>query len=84
MRIPYNENDTFPPAMPSEKRNATMKDHLDFTAKEGETSWCPVKGACNGREMRRVMCVVDRDGQRFRVLDMIDDRNYTEDTIIMD
>lgn len=70
--------------MHSEKRNAPMKDHLDFTAKEGEGSWCPVKGGCNGREMRRVICVIDRDGQRFRMLDMVDDNNYNEDTIIAD
>jgi hypothetical protein len=71
--------------MHSEKRNAQIKDKLDFSAKEGEASWHSVKGACNGREMRRVMCVIDSDGRRFKMLDLIDDRSYNvEDTIIVD
>jgi hypothetical protein len=84
-RIPFNEHDTFPPTMHSEKRNARIKDQLDFSAKEGETSWCSVKGACNGREMRRVMCVIDRDERRFKMLDLIDDLNdNAENTSIED
>ena len=84
MRVPYNDDNTFPPTMHSEKQNAQIKDQLDFSRKEGEISWCPVKGACNGRETRRVMCIVDRDQRRFKMLDMIDYGNYNADTIIPD
>lgn len=53
--------------------------------KEGEASWRSVKGACNGREMRRVMCVIEGDGRRFKMLDLTDDRSYNaEDAIIVD
>ena len=85
VRVPFNENDTFPPTMRPEKRNPRIKDQLDFPVKEGESAWRSVKGACNGREMRRVMCVLDRDERRFKMLDLIDDKNYNaEDTIITD
>jgi len=71
--------------MNSENRNARIKEQLHLSANEGEVSWNPVKGACNGREMRRVMCVVDRDKRRFKMLELIDDRNYNaEDTVIAD
>ena len=75
VRIPFNDVDTFPHTTQLQKRNARIKDQLDFSPKEGEASWCPVKGACNGREMRRIMCLMDRDKQRFRMLDLIDDQN---------
>jgi hypothetical protein len=78
-RITYNREDYFQPARHSEIQNVPMKDYLEFTHKEGQSSWSPVRGACNGREMRRIMCVIDRDEQRFRVLDVTDD-NTAMDT----
>ena len=58
--------------MDSGVQEAQIKDKLGFVEKEGEIAWCPGKGACNGREMRRIMCVLERDGQRFKVLDVIE------------
>jgi len=53
-------------------QEALVKDKFDFARKEGEVAWSPGRGTCNGREMRRIMCVLERDGQRFKVLDVIE------------
>lgn len=58
--------------MDSEVQEALVKDKFDFARKEGEVAWSPGRGTCNGREMRRIMCVLERDGQRFKVLDVIE------------
>ena len=67
LRIKYNDEENF---QSPEPRNATLIDRHEFGMKEGNVSWCPAKAACNGREMRRIMCVVDRDYRRFRILDI--------------
>jgi hypothetical protein len=74
----YNNNDNFKSTAHSDLRGASIQDQFNFTAKEGEVNWYPIKVACNGREMRRVMCVIDRDEQKFRMLE-IDDSNHDEE-----
>ena len=65
----------------SEEIKATgrlVKDRLDI---EGDGSWHPSRGTCNGREMRRIMCIVDRDEQRFKMLD-IDDHSEDKEEML--
>jgi site-specific recombinase XerC len=74
----YSNNDNFQSVAHSNLRDTSIEDQFNFTVKEGEVKWHPVKGACNGREMRRIICVVDRDDQKFRMLE-IDDYNHDEE-----
>ena len=45
-----------------------VKDQLKFPSR-GE-NFAPWKGGCNGKEMRRIMCVLNGDMQRFKVVDV--------------
>lgn len=73
IRITYNSDENFQSPKP---RNAQIMDHYRFATTDRETGFQPVKGACNGREMRRILCVVDGDEprheQRFLMLDLND------------
>lgn len=75
----YNNNDNFQSAVHSDLHDASIQDQFNFTVKDGEVNWYPVKGACNGREMRRVMCVIDRDERKFRMLEIDDDNRDEEE-----
>jgi hypothetical protein len=72
VRIPYNDfsglqsNDDI-------VKNAEIKEQILFEDKDGEGSWCPIMGACNGSAMRGVVCVIDKDEQRFKIIDVDDD-----------
>jgi hypothetical protein len=70
-RITYHKEHNFQ-SPSNEVHPVKIKDHFEFTTKEGEPPWFPAQGACNGREMRRIMCVVDQQGQRFKVVDITD------------
>ena len=78
VRLAYNNDDYFISTLDSEARDAIMRDYLEFTTEEGETRWIPAKAACNGREMRRVLSVVDLDGERFKLLGITDDNISSE------
>jgi hypothetical protein len=66
-RITYNSSHNFD----SEETNdssVVVKDQLTFPL-QGE-NFVPSKGGCNGKEMRRIMCVLNGDMQRFKVVDV--------------
>jgi hypothetical protein len=56
--------------METENVNMEVSDETDVVTEEGEQKWLPVKCTCNGSEMRRITCIIDKDGQRFKMLDM--------------
>jgi hypothetical protein len=63
----------------SAERNLTVLDKMDVVTKEGESKWMPSRCTCNGSEMRRIMCLMDKDEQRFKMVDVdLDDYNGEE------
>jgi hypothetical protein len=69
LRVPFNQHfdlqshtDTF--------RNVVITEEIEFANDQEKGSWCPVKGTCNGRAMRGVVCVLDQDEQRFKMIDL--------------
>ena len=63
----------------SAERNLTVLDKMDVVTNEGESKWMPLRCTCNGSEMRRIMCLIDKDEQRFKMVDLdLDDYNGEE------
>jgi hypothetical protein len=56
-------------------RNVVVTEKIEFENDEGKGSWCPVRGTCNGRAMRGVMCVIDKDERRFKMIDLAEHGN---------
>jgi hypothetical protein len=71
-RITYNTDQTFPSMEDIPSPSTFTKDQLKFPH-NGETNFSPCKVGCNGKEMRRIMCILDADMQRFKVLDIGED-----------
>lgn len=72
MRIPYNDFSGIQ-SNDGDIVNAEIREQIVFEDKDGKGSWCPIKGACNGSAMRGVVCVIDKDEQRFKIIDVDED-----------
>ena len=68
-RITYNTDRTFQSVEDMASPSTFIKDQLNFPH-SGENNFSPCKVGCNGKEMRRIMCILDADMQRFKVLDI--------------
>jgi hypothetical protein len=64
----------------SAERNLTVLDKMNVVTKEGESKWMPSRFTCNGSEMRRIMCLIDKDEQRFKMVD-VDLDDYTGEEV---
>jgi hypothetical protein len=61
------------------ERNLTVLEEMNVVTKEGESKWLPFKCTCNGSEMRKILCLIDKDEQRFKMVDVdLDDYNGEE------
>jgi hypothetical protein len=76
VRIGYNDDILFSQS----HSDAVTKDILDFKQAENELPFHPEQVVCNGT--RRVICIVDKDGQRFRMADLMEDHVPSEDTLM--
>lgn len=71
-RITYNTEDNFGSLEDMNPASSSVKDIFRFP-QNGENSFSPYKGGCNGKEKRSIMCILDVDMQRFKVLDIGED-----------
>jgi hypothetical protein len=69
LRVPFNQHFDLH-SHTDISRNAVVTEEIDFADEEGKGSWCPIKGACNGRAMRGIVCIVAKDEQRFKLIDL--------------
>ena len=70
MHIIFNDPDLFEPRDIAVVQNARVRDMLEFTSKEGQETWRPYKCACTRREMGSNLCMIEKDGLRFKMVDM--------------
>lgn len=76
VRIAYSDDLLFSQS----HSDADMKDILSFKRTETELPFNPGKVACSGT--RRVICIVDTDGQRFKTADLMEDHVPSESTLM--
>jgi len=79
-RITYNTHQSFRSVEDGDSASTSVRDELKFPY-NGESNFSPFRGACNGKEMRRIMCILDADMQRFKMMDIGDDDGESMDEI---
>lgn len=79
-RITYNTHQSFRSIEDGDSASTDVRDEVKFPH-DGESNFSPVRGTCNGREMRRIMCILDADMQRFKMLDIGEENGEIMDEI---
>jgi len=78
-RFTFNDEPSFLPVELSKPRKVSVQDYLEIESEEGDRGWKPVKGECNGHEMRGTMCIIDESAQKFKMVDINESASETDD-----